>query len=86
MHCERIFKDDWAEVLRFLPSRSIFSIEARFKRLYLNRTAKNASALKTHIDGDVNRQLNKYEYRKHIIRKIAMQQRQAKEQQTIITS
>lgn len=72
MKCERVHREGWVEILKFLPYRSVFSIEARFKRLYTKQTAKNASALKKSAAvGCPDSKLNKYEHRKRIIRKIA---------------
>jgi len=76
-------REGWPQILKFLPFRSIFSIEARYKRLYAKQTAKNSSALGQTVNSDSTRRLlNKYEYRKHIIRKIAEQRMAKKEQST----
>jgi len=86
MNCERVYREGWAEILRFLPFRSVFSIEARYKRLYAKQTAKNCSALgHTANDNSNPRVLNKYEYRKHIIKRIAGQIKKPKDQQTTST-
>jgi hypothetical protein len=42
---EKKYPSDWDYIVVFLPARSVFSIEARWKRIANNQTANNAYAL-----------------------------------------
>lgn len=76
INCEKVYPEGWEKILVFLPSRSVFSIEARLKRIYANQTVENQSALGQKPKSMTSTSaplMSKYEFRKQIIKKIAEQ-------------
>jgi|JI9StandDraft_2_1071091.scaffolds.fasta_scaffold363508_1 DNA-binding XRE family transcriptional regulator len=71
IEAERKLGEDWDFIVGFLPSRSKFSIEGRWRRLTKNPTLFQQFEYNQGRESEVDRQaMSKYQYRKHVIRQI----------------